>query len=198
MFLHHQDKSCSSGWYPVRHRRSRRCRQVIHNFRHPRWDGEIGWSGDSSGKNDRWINSELLQVLLGIVFYMFTVIQNSCLLLCNKITCSQIHLVFDFFLFHQIQILQGSIAYVAQQAWIQNMTLKDNILFGAPFNEERYNAVLDACALRPDLQILPAGDMTEIGEKVARQHSFFYVFLLLKTVVINSTFWIQIWLYFRV
>ena len=55
---------------------------------------------------------------------------------------------------------------MAQQAWIQNATVRDNILFGKPFNEERYNRILDACALRPDLQILPAGDTTEIGEKV--------------------------------
>ena len=57
-------------------------------------------------------------------------------------------------------------AYVAQQPWIQNATVRDNILFGKSFDEERYNRVLDACALRPDLQILPAGDLTEIGEKV--------------------------------
>ena len=57
-------------------------------------------------------------------------------------------------------------AYAAQQAWIQNATLRDNILFGQPYDEDRYNMVLDACAMRPDLQILPAGDMTEIGEKV--------------------------------
>ena len=62
--------------------------------------------------------------------------------------------------------IQGSVAYAAQQAWIQNATLRDNIMFGQPFDEERYNNVLDACALRPDLLILPAGDMTEIGEKV--------------------------------
>jgi len=62
--------------------------------------------------------------------------------------------------------LQGSIAYVAQQAWLQNMTLRDNILFGKSFDEQRYDMVLDACALRPDLEILPAGDLTEIGEKV--------------------------------
>jgi len=56
---------------------------------------------------------------------------------------------------------------VAQQAWIQNATVRDNVLFGKPLDEERYNRILDACALRPDLQILPAGDLTEIGEKVS-------------------------------
>ncbi|KAG9466611.1 hypothetical protein GDO78_016360, partial [Eleutherodactylus coqui] len=61
--------------------------------------------------------------------------------------------------------IKGSVAYVPQQAWIQNATLKDNILFGAPLDNERYQQVLEACALLPDLQILPGGDMSEIGEK---------------------------------
>ncbi|KAL4641040.1 canalicular multispecific organic anion transporter 1 [Arapaima gigas] len=61
--------------------------------------------------------------------------------------------------------IQGSLAYVPQQAWIQNATLKDNILFGSQLEEKRYQQVLDACALRPDLELLPGGDLTEIGEK---------------------------------
>nr|KAG5700435.1 hypothetical protein BaRGS_010348 [Batillaria attramentaria] len=61
--------------------------------------------------------------------------------------------------------VQSSVAYVPQQAWIQNATLKDNVLFGSRLRERNYNAVLDACALRADLDILPGGDMTEIGEK---------------------------------
>lgn len=56
-------------------------------------------------------------------------------------------------------------AYVAQGAWIQNATLKDNILFNDPFNESQYNKVIEACALGPDLDILEEGDQTEIGEK---------------------------------
>lgn len=62
--------------------------------------------------------------------------------------------------------VQGSIGYVPQQAWIQNATLKDNILFGSEMDDKPYQAVLDACALRPDLDLLPGGDQTEIGEKV--------------------------------
>uniref|UniRef100_A0A8D2LBB2 Uncharacterized protein n=1 Tax=Varanus komodoensis TaxID=61221 RepID=A0A8D2LBB2_VARKO len=61
--------------------------------------------------------------------------------------------------------IQGSVAYMPQQAWIQNATLKDNILFGSSFDEARYQQVLEACALLPDLQLLPGGDLTEIGEK---------------------------------
>ncbi|KAJ2120809.1 hypothetical protein IW147_004749 [Coemansia sp. RSA 720] len=61
--------------------------------------------------------------------------------------------------------IRGSIAYVPQQAWILNATLRDNILFGSQLDQEFYDRVVDACALRPDLDMLPCGDMTEIGEK---------------------------------
>ncbi|XP_046756511.1 multidrug resistance-associated protein 1 isoform X1 [Gallus gallus] len=62
-------------------------------------------------------------------------------------------------------VVKGSIAYVPQQAWIQNATLEDNIIFGREMNESRYKRVIEACALLPDLEILPMGDRTEIGEK---------------------------------
>uniref|UniRef100_A0A8C1PL53 ABC-type glutathione-S-conjugate transporter n=1 Tax=Cyprinus carpio TaxID=7962 RepID=A0A8C1PL53_CYPCA len=61
--------------------------------------------------------------------------------------------------------VSGSVAYVPQQAWIQNATLKDNILFGHERKDSWYQSVLEACALLPDLGILPARDATEIGEK---------------------------------
>ncbi|NXG29334.1 MRP3 protein, partial [Dromaius novaehollandiae] len=61
--------------------------------------------------------------------------------------------------------VKGSVAYVPQQAWIQNATLRDNILFGQAPNEEKYQNVLEACALKTDLEMLPGGDQTEIGEK---------------------------------
>ncbi|XP_043228721.1 multidrug resistance-associated protein 1-like [Amphibalanus amphitrite] len=61
--------------------------------------------------------------------------------------------------------VKGSVAYVAQEAWIQNATLKDNILFGRTLDEDLYNRCVDACALRSDFDMLPAGDDTEIGEK---------------------------------
>ncbi|XP_015211606.1 ATP-binding cassette sub-family C member 3 isoform X2 [Lepisosteus oculatus] len=61
--------------------------------------------------------------------------------------------------------VRGSVAYVPQQAWIQNATLRNNILFGLPYNEQKYRSVLEACALVTDLEVLPGGDMTEIGEK---------------------------------
>ena len=62
--------------------------------------------------------------------------------------------------------LQGSVAYVPQQAWIQNATLKENVLFGKNLDDAKFRKTVDACALGPDLEILPGGDETEIGEKV--------------------------------
>lgn len=59
----------------------------------------------------------------------------------------------------------GSVAYCSQQPWIQNMTVRDNILFGLLYDRKKYEKVLDACALTADLQSLPAGDATEIGER---------------------------------
>ncbi|XP_054584878.1 ATP-binding cassette sub-family C member 2 [Eptesicus fuscus] len=61
--------------------------------------------------------------------------------------------------------IKGMIAYVPQQSWIQNGTIKDNILFGSELDEKRYQQVLEACALLQDLEVLPGGDLAEIGEK---------------------------------
>ncbi|XP_070288640.1 ATP-binding cassette sub-family C member 2 [Myotis yumanensis] len=61
--------------------------------------------------------------------------------------------------------IKGTIAYVPQQSWIQNGTIKDNILFGSEFDEKRYQQALEACALLQDLKVLPGGDLAEIGEK---------------------------------
>ncbi|KAG9119646.1 hypothetical protein FRC07_005246, partial [Ceratobasidium sp. 392] len=58
-----------------------------------------------------------------------------------------------------------TISYCAQQPWLEHKSIKDNILFGSPFDKERYEATLNCCALLPDLAILEDGDETEIGEK---------------------------------
>lgn len=76
-----------------------------------------------------------------------------------------IQLVLTFHLYTNVSC-QGSVAYVPQQAWIQNATVQDNITFGREKLKTWYQRVLEACALLPDLDILPAGDATEIGEKV--------------------------------
>lgn len=63
-------------------------------------------------------------------------------------------------------IVRGRVAYTQQDTWIQNGTLRENILLGSDdFNASWYEKVVDACALRPDIAALPAGDETEIGEK---------------------------------
>jgi len=59
----------------------------------------------------------------------------------------------------------SSRAFCPQYAWIQNTTVRQNVVFGKHFDEKWYNTVIDACALRPDLEIFPSGDMTEIGER---------------------------------
>lgn len=61
--------------------------------------------------------------------------------------------------------LRGRVAYVPQQPWIYNATLRENILFGMAYDAERYNRVVEACALLSDFDVLPDGDQTEIGEK---------------------------------
>ncbi|KAI0342903.1 ABC transporter [Trametopsis cervina] len=59
----------------------------------------------------------------------------------------------------------GSVAYCPQSAWIQNATIRDNITFGRPFDEAKYwKAVKDAC-LETDIDMMPNGDMTEVGER---------------------------------
>lgn len=61
--------------------------------------------------------------------------------------------------------MTDSVAYCAQSAWLLNDTIRNNILFSCDYNEKRYDAVIRACALTRDLEILDHGDLTEIGEK---------------------------------
>ncbi|XP_069618885.1 ATP-binding cassette sub-family C member 9 isoform X2 [Ranitomeya imitator] len=58
-----------------------------------------------------------------------------------------------------------SVAYAGQKPWLLNSTVEENITFGSPFNKQRYKAVTDACSLQPDIDLLPFGDQTEIGER---------------------------------
>ena len=58
-----------------------------------------------------------------------------------------------------------AISYAAQSQWLRHQTIKDNILFGYPFVEERVNAVVECCALKPDLESLEDGNATEIGAR---------------------------------
>lgn len=60
-------------------------------------------------------------------------------------------------------IIPGSIAYVGQTPWLESASFRDNILFGLPLIEERYQKVIEVCALKKDLEILTDGDKTELG-----------------------------------
>ncbi|XP_055010778.1 ATP-binding cassette sub-family C member 12 [Boleophthalmus pectinirostris] len=62
-------------------------------------------------------------------------------------------------------VVNGTFAYVAQQAWIFHGTVQENILMDEPFDQNKYEKVLNICSLRADLDILPYGDQTEIGER---------------------------------
>ena len=61
--------------------------------------------------------------------------------------------------------LRGSVAFCAQEPWVQNMSLRDNILFGRPWDASLYERVIEVCGLAADLASLPSGDSTEIGER---------------------------------
>jgi ABC-type multidrug transport system fused ATPase/permease subunit len=59
----------------------------------------------------------------------------------------------------------GGVAYAAQESWVQNDTIRNNILFGSPYDEQRYKEVIHQCGLSRDLSLFDAGDKTEVGEK---------------------------------
>ncbi|KAL5474531.1 hypothetical protein EMCRGX_G026489 [Ephydatia muelleri] len=61
--------------------------------------------------------------------------------------------------------VKGKIAYASQDPWLFTGTLRENVLFGCPLYVDWYDAVLDACALHQDIEQLPNGDLTLIGER---------------------------------
>ncbi|KAJ7776222.1 P-loop containing nucleoside triphosphate hydrolase protein [Mycena metata] len=60
---------------------------------------------------------------------------------------------------------QGGVSYAAQESWVLNDTIKNNILFNTPLDEQRYRKVIYQCCLERDLELFDAGDETEVGEK---------------------------------
>ncbi|KAF4617372.1 hypothetical protein D9613_005686 [Agrocybe pediades] len=60
---------------------------------------------------------------------------------------------------------EGGIAYAAQESWVQNETIRNNILFRTPYDDVRYKKVIKQCALERDLELFEAGDATEVGER---------------------------------
>ncbi|MCD7449573.1 hypothetical protein HAX54_000637 [Datura stramonium] len=61
--------------------------------------------------------------------------------------------------------VHGTVAYVSQNAWIQTGTIRENILFGSTMEQIKYQEVLERCCLVKDLEMLPFGDQTIIGER---------------------------------
>nr|XP_054589221.1 ATP-binding cassette sub-family C member 8 isoform X5 [Nothobranchius furzeri] len=60
---------------------------------------------------------------------------------------------------------RGPVAYASQKPWLLNTSVVENITFEMPMIKSRYKTVIEACSLQPDIDILPQGDQTEIGER---------------------------------
>ncbi|XP_063800163.1 ATP-binding cassette sub-family C member 8 isoform X3 [Pseudophryne corroboree] len=60
---------------------------------------------------------------------------------------------------------RGAVAYASQKPWLLNATVEENITFESPFVKQKYKTIIDACSLQPDIDILPHGDQTQIGER---------------------------------
>lgn len=61
--------------------------------------------------------------------------------------------------------INGRIAYASQESWSFNSSVRQNILFGAEFDENRYNKIIDVCALKRDFMLFPFGDKSLVGER---------------------------------
>ena len=73
--------------------------------------------------------------------------------------------------------VSGPVAYAPQQPWIQNATIQQNILFGRPMDKEAFDSVLKSCSLLTDLDLMPAAERTEIGERGVNLSGEDFVFL---------------------
>uniref|UniRef100_A0A665V7Q3 ATP-binding cassette sub-family C member 5 n=1 Tax=Echeneis naucrates TaxID=173247 RepID=A0A665V7Q3_ECHNA len=99
----------------------------------------------------------------------FTLPKGSLFGVCGNVGSGKSSLISS--ILEQMHLLQGSLsvngsfAYVSQQAWIFHGTVKENILLGEPFDQAKYDRVVEVCSLKDDLKILPYGDQTEIGER---------------------------------
>uniref|UniRef100_A0A8C2XHS4 ATP-binding cassette sub-family C member 5 n=1 Tax=Cyclopterus lumpus TaxID=8103 RepID=A0A8C2XHS4_CYCLU len=125
--------------------------------------------------HSEWLTCSRMKAVLGAAHFVFVVERckhhGSLVGICGGVGSGKSSLLSA--LLGQMTLLEGNVAvsggfaYVAQQAWILNDSLKENILFGNEYDQDKYNAVLEACCLLTDLAELPYGDMTEIGERGA-------------------------------
>ncbi|KAH8113755.1 P-loop containing nucleoside triphosphate hydrolase protein [Phellopilus nigrolimitatus] len=139
-------KACTFSWDPFKHEESTESRR--HHARkqfHLRFDDEVTFQRGhinlivgptASGK------TSLLMALLGEMYY-------------------KPHGIGSWYSLPR----EAGIAYAPQETWVLNETIRENILFGEPYDEERYKKVLKQCALERDLGLWEAGDLTEVGEK---------------------------------
>lgn len=74
-------------------------------------------------------------------------------------------------LMNEIEIIKGSIdlkgriAYASQEPWSFNGSIRSNILFGKPYSKSKYRSIIDVCSMKRDLELLPDGDRTLVGER---------------------------------
>lgn len=115
-------------------------------------DGAFGWAKDTALLSD--IN---LSIKRGDLVIIHGPVGSGKSSLCSALLGEMNKLSGEVF-------VRGRIAYYSQQTWIQNMTIRDNILFGLPYNKPTYDRVIAACGLLRDLKQLPGGDTTEIGQ----------------------------------
>ncbi|KAE9032227.1 Multidrug resistance-associated protein 1 [Phytophthora rubi] len=116
-------------------------------------DGSFGWT-----KETALLNEVNLTVKRGDLVIVHGSVGSGKSSLCSAILGEMDKLAGDVF-------VRGRVAYYSQDTWIQNMTIRENILFGLPYNKEKYSRVIAACGLLPDLKQFPGGDETEIGQK---------------------------------
>ncbi|XP_041645483.1 ATP-binding cassette sub-family C member 12 [Cheilinus undulatus] len=126
-------------------------------------NGVNGHKVEETTKNDKTESRPTLRNI------SFTLPKGNLLGVCGNVGSGKTSLISS--ILEQMHQLQGSIsangtfAYVSQQAWIFHGTVRENILMGEPFNQAKYDRIVDVCSLRADLKILPYGDQTEIGER---------------------------------
>uniref|UniRef100_A0A8C4GY09 ATP-binding cassette, sub-family C (CFTR/MRP), member 12 n=1 Tax=Dicentrarchus labrax TaxID=13489 RepID=A0A8C4GY09_DICLA len=126
-------------------------------------NGVIGHKVDEMSQNGKTETLPISKLTLGYF------LKGNLLGVCGNVGSGKTSLISS--ILEQMHLLQGSLtadgtfAYVSQQAWIFHGTVQENILMGEPFDQTKYERVVDVCSLRADLTILPYGDQTEIGER---------------------------------